>query len=89
MSSPTRIASAGNVMASALAVLKQAGYEVTLVAGGSYFQAVKGESCCLTAEDPLLLLGLAKLFEVRGGEWEPSDAEIDQFLALEAGEDGA
>jgi hypothetical protein len=83
MSERTRIASAGNVLPSALASLRALGFVVT-VAGESRLMRAEGPSCTLIAEDPLALLGLAKLHELRGSEWRPTDEELEAFLALEA-----
>jgi len=37
------------------------------------------------AEDALMLLGLVKFRDLRGDDWRPSDAEVDQFVALVEG----
>jgi hypothetical protein len=84
LSGSTFIASAGITLPSALAVLRALGYRVTVNRQTSLWVASKA-GCELTAEDPLLLLGLAGLFSVRGKEWRPSDTEVEQFLALSAG----
>jgi hypothetical protein len=83
MSENTRIASAGNVLSSALASLRTLGFVVT-VASDSQLLRAEGPSCTLIAEDPLALLGLAKLYELRGSEWRPTDEELEAFLAFEA-----
>lgn len=38
------------------------------------------------AEDPLSLLGLVKLHEVRGDNWKVSDDEIDKYLPMLEGD---
>ncbi|KAI9131903.1 hypothetical protein [Acaryochloris sp. CCMEE 5410] len=38
------------------------------------------------AEDPLSLLGLTKLHEVRGDNWKASDDEIDKYLPMLEGD---
>lgn len=38
------------------------------------------------AEDPLSLLGLVKLHEVRGDNWKASDDEIDTYLPMLEGD---
>lgn len=83
MTERTTIAAAGNTMAPALAVLREIGFTVTkqLSAEGLY-EAV-GKGCTLVAEDPLTLLGLAKLYEVRGAGWRPTDAEVSEFLEID------
>ena len=83
MNTRTKIAAAGNTSAPALAVLRQLGYTVTREATGQRLFRAENQQCSLIAEDPLLLLGLAKLFEVRGGNWKPNDAEIAELLALD------
>jgi hypothetical protein len=35
----------------------------------------------LIASDPVTLLGLAALLEMRGDSWQASDEEIDRFVA--------
>ena len=51
------------------------GYVVTLTRNGRLFKAEK-EGQALIAEDVLLLLGLAKLHEIRGDEWRPTQTEV-------------
>jgi hypothetical protein len=77
----TRIASAGNVLAPALAEVVAAGYRVEVSLDGSEWQAI-GPQANLTATDPLSLLGLVRLFEARGGEWRPTDQEVESLLVL-------
>jgi hypothetical protein len=83
MSESKRIASAGNVLPGALASLRTLGFVVTVASDGQLLQA-KSPDCTLIAEDLLALLGLAKLHELRGSEWCPTDEEVEAFLALEA-----
>ena len=83
MSNRTVIASAGNVLPAALATLRSLGYVVTVTGNGRLCVAENG-ACKLVAEDPLLLLGLAKLHEVRGNAWASTDAEVDECLAFDA-----
>jgi hypothetical protein len=84
MSDDISITSAGNTSAPAFALLKQLGFEVSHVRDASgrcteWLQA-KREGCVLRAEDPLALLGLAKLIECKGADWRSSQEEIDAFL---------
>ena len=86
MSEQINLTAAGNVFAPALAVLRKLGFKVTLLAQASQsaeqlFQAER-PGLRLRAEDPLLLLGLAKLIEARGADWKPTDAEVEDFLKL-------
>ena len=82
MSNRTVIASAGNVLPAAFAALRALGYVVTLTNNGRLCKA-ENESFTLVAEDPLLLLGLAKLHEVRGREWHPTDSQIEEYLSFD------
>lgn len=70
-------------MAPALATIRAMGYEVSrdLEGGGAYVAV--GPNCRLVADDPLALLGLLKIYEMRGSNWEPTDAEVSAFLEME------
>lgn len=81
MSNQTVIASAGNVMPAAFAALRALGYAVALTSNGRLCKAENG-SLTLIAEDPVLLLGLAKLQEVRGNEWQATEAEVEAYLSF-------
>jgi hypothetical protein len=83
MSAQTFIASAGNVLPVALATLRALGYVVTLTNNGRFYKAENGDKT-LVADDALLLLGLAKLHEMRGSECTPTDAEVNDYLAFDA-----
>lgn len=83
MTGPVTISAAGNTMAPALASLRELGYVVSRVGGGSPLYRAENALCSFTAEDPLLLLGLVKLYELRGESWQASDAELEALLALE------
>ena len=79
----TDISEAGNTLAPALAVLRGMGYDVKRESGNDGWYAAISSRCSLRAEDPLALLGLAKLYEARGAKWQPSDEEVSALLALE------
>lgn len=83
MTEKTTIIAAGNTLAPALAVLRGMGYEVTRESGGDRSYVAVNRFCSLIAEDPVTLLGLAKIYEVRGNSWRPTDSEVSAFLALE------
>jgi len=78
------ISAAGTTLAPALAVARSLGYEVSREPTGLRRYKATTECCELFAEDPPLLLGLIQLFESRGAFWQPSDAEVTEFLELEA-----
>jgi xanthine/CO dehydrogenase XdhC/CoxF family maturation factor len=84
MSDEITITSAGNTAAPAFALLKELGFEVTHVRDPSgrctEWLEAKRDTCVLRAEDPLALLGLAKLAECKGAAWRSSQEEIDAFL---------
>lgn len=77
------ISSAGNTLAPALGVIRALGYSVSRELDGLRRYKAENSVCELSAEDPLALLGLVKLFEIRGDAWRPSDAEVDDFLSMD------
>jgi hypothetical protein len=88
MNGKTFIAMAGNTFAAAFAVLKSLGYTVTHVTGpdgqpNGLIQA-ENHSCVLQAPDPVVLLGLVRLYESRGAGWKSTGAEVDEFLGFQA-----
>ena len=79
-----RIVHAGNTEAPSLAILRRYGYEVEarneeVVARSQ----VRGVAVELMAEDCVALLGLAVMFAERGENWYPTDAEVEDLLALD------
>jgi hypothetical protein len=81
----TQITHAGNTLAPALAILRKLGFAVTWPAPGSgsdFIRAEKGD-LVLYAEDPVTLLGLLRVYEERGPNWHPTDAEVQSLLDLE------
>jgi hypothetical protein len=83
MKQRTTIATAGNTLAPALAVLHDMVYSVSREEGGKQLYRAENEHCVLIAEDPLLLLGLATIYEARGASWQPSDEEVAALLAID------
>jgi hypothetical protein len=81
--SKTMIADAGNVLVPAYLALIQKGYSVSCEKLGSEEEDLwiaENSSNRFVAEDPLLLLGLITLYEIRGEKWQASDNEIEAFL---------
>ena len=76
-----RIATAGNTVVPALLALEELGFVVTVEKSGDaeLFRATRGDETYV-AEDPVAVLGLVKLIEMRGWEWQPSDVEIDEVM---------
>jgi hypothetical protein len=81
MGNHVTIASAGNTLAAAHAALQALGFELSLVEGTDLIKA-KGAQGVFVAADPVLLLGLVRLHELRGEAWQPTDSEVEDFLAF-------
>lgn len=85
MAEAIHIASAGNRLAPALAILQELGYSVARIPSASgddsLLQAVRGD-VPLVAVDPLSLLGLTTIEKHRGKNWCPTEAEVRSWLAL-------
>jgi hypothetical protein len=83
MKNKIRIASAANTMVPAYLLLVENGFKVTRTqssqSDGDTWTATK-EGIELIGEDPLELLGLSRLFEVRGSKWGATDRQIDTFM---------
>lgn len=71
-----KLLNAGNVLIPAIKVMKDIGYRVDFEEETALFSAHK-DSNEFFAEDPVALLGLIKLFEVRGENWRISDKELN------------
>jgi hypothetical protein len=76
-----RIGAMGNTVVPALLALEQLGFEVTLQSssGGQTTVAVRGEEEYF-AEDPVTVLGLIKLIELRTWQWGATDSELEKTL---------
>lgn len=75
------VAAAGNVLPAALAALRKMGFSVTRLEANLLEASKPGYR--FLADEPIVLLGLAKLVEERGAEWRPTDAEVDAALEFE------
>src|SRR5262249_54377240 len=76
-----RIFAAGNTVIPALLALEHLGFDV-VVQGSSQGQsvvAVRGDEY-YKGDDPVEVLGLVKLIEVRTWDWRPADSEIDATM---------
>ena len=78
----TIIAAAGNTVVPGILALEAAGFEVTIQARANRttVQAVRNGEV-YTAEDPVTVLGLVKLVELRGEAWQATDDQIARTLA--------
>jgi hypothetical protein len=74
---------AGNVVVPAILALREKGYQVSRAIVSpeerEFWYAEKPDQH-FTAEDPIMLLGLVALYEMRGTEWRAPDEEIDRFF---------
>ncbi|WP_280493076.1 hypothetical protein [Nocardia asiatica] len=67
-----KVAQAGNTMVPAVLAMEAAGFRVT-EAGAITTDGTD----TYVADDPVALLGLVKLIEMRGRAWQASDDELD------------
>ncbi len=72
------IAAAGNTVVPSILALEAAGFQVEQT-GEDLLQAISPTGRYI-ADDPLQLLGLIKLIEVRGWSWQAADSQIDSVL---------
>ena len=83
MPPPVTLAAAGNTLAPALAALRSLGYTVTSVPGLSGDLKAEAAGLCFVGEDPLQLLGLVRMHELRGAHWQANDDERAAWHKLE------
>jgi hypothetical protein len=69
----------GNTVVPAILLIRQLGYTFTYDKQKGYCFASK-DGNVFGAEDPLLVLGLIKLYEMKGENWMATDEEIDEVL---------
>lgn len=84
-----KIASAANVEVPAILVLESMGFIVASRIISTEHEMVwtaTGNGDEYVAEDPLSLLGLVKLLEVRGDNWQASDDDIAKYLPMLEGD---
>lgn len=72
-----RIAQAGNTVVPALLAIESLGFAIEM--GHAHVAARRGDEE-YRAEDPVALLGLIRLVELRSWEWSASDDEIDRTM---------
>ena len=68
-------------MAPAVMTMRAKGYRVTNLwrDGGEHFAAEK-DGNRFEAADPIAVLGLIAMHELRGDDWTPTDEEVDEFM---------
>jgi hypothetical protein len=73
------ISPSGSTVVPAILALEALGFRVTFHAESGECLATRGDES-YSAEDPVWVLGLVKLAEVRGRDWAVTDAEIEATL---------
>jgi hypothetical protein len=74
-----RLSAAGNTVIPAILLIREIGYTLTIDKEKSCFLAEK-DGNSFEAEDPTMVLGLIKMFEIKGENWKASDSEIEKVL---------
>jgi hypothetical protein len=76
-----QITTAGNTVVPGLLALESLGFGISIerIDDRDVFRATRGEETYL-ADDPVEVLGLVKLIEMRGWEWRAADADLDLVL---------
>jgi hypothetical protein len=77
----SKIVALGNTVVPALLLLERLGFEVLVVQREHEMtcRARRGDDE-YQADDPVTVLGLVKLVEERGWQWNPSDQEIEAVM---------
>jgi hypothetical protein len=73
------ISTAGSTVAPAILVLEGLGFAISVerVGGEDLVRAVRGDETYI-ADDPVTVLGLVKLVELRGWDWRAADSDLDR-----------
>ena len=76
-----KISAAGNTAVPALLALEGLGFTVLVERneGREFVLAVRDDET-YGADDPVTVLGLVKLIEVRGWDWRPSDSDLERVM---------
>ena len=81
MEQEIRLATAGNTMAPCCITLENLGYTVANnMVGDEELWIAEKQGQRLSGRDPCEVLGLVKLIEVRGADWQVSDDQIADCL---------
>jgi len=75
------ISTAGNTVVPAILALEELGFVISVehVGGQDLFRAVRGDETYL-ADDPVGVLGLVKLVETRGWQWDAADPDLERVM---------
>ena len=79
MTTHKKIVAAGNTVAPAILELERQGFAISAPEAGEIFVATRGDET-YSADDPVTVLGLVRLVELRGWEWAATDTEIESVL---------
>ena len=71
------LAQAGNTVVPAVLALESLGFTVEV---HDRSVSASSDTARYTAGDPVAVLGLIKLIELRGEAWRPADSEVDETL---------
>jgi hypothetical protein len=73
------ITTAGNTVVPAILALEDLGFSVSIAKVGDrdVFRATRGDET-YGADDPVAVLGLLKLVELRDWSWQASDADLER-----------
>jgi hypothetical protein len=74
-----KLDASGNTVVPAILLIRQMGYTFTWDKKKGYCHASKNGDT-FGAEDPLFILGLIKLFEMKGENWKATDGEIEEIM---------
>src|SRR5215510_3069971 len=76
------IAAAANTVVPALLTLERLGFDISVDCDEDrqFVRATRGDETYVAA-DPIEVLGLVKLIEIRGWDWKAADAEIEEASA--------
>ena len=75
------ISAAGNTVVPAILALEKLGFIVSIerTKDGEQFIATRGDET-YGADDPVTVLGLVKLVEMRGWEWRSTDPDLERVM---------
>ncbi len=76
----SNIFAAGNTVVPAILALEKLGFTVSIEGTeGEMFRATRGNDAYV-ADDPVAVLGLVKLVEVRSWEWRSTEADLQRVM---------
>jgi hypothetical protein len=75
------ISTAGNTVAPTILALEGLGFVISIehVGGQELVRAVRGDETYV-ADDPVAVLGLVKLIEIRGWQWGAAEPELERVI---------